>query len=474
MNKKQHVLIDKFDNFEPKSKDVICEKFYNLNPFNSLKSSHGFEVAKFKSLPDSDSEYELDYTGIGKVNGISYFKQYFPLSKDTTHRLLVHGEDKKLYINQLFCDFENLIWIYNLRFDSPPITLTFKQNDLDTIILSSDEKMIVWKTDFSPYQIENAPIITSMCINDNVLFCSIKDTAFKVWYCTDLNAENIGMININSGYISLDDSLGDAKKVITFDEDVYVFREYGISKIKYLQNNITVSHVYQTNTRIYENSVAVCGDKLIFMTKDGIYSFNGVKVNKINKDICKYLTDSQEFSTASSLGEFYYVALNLNFNDDKNLLCETQSHNNNAVIILNITDLSYEIIRGVDINTFLPLKTPEVEKMLVIYNSQYDFIGQICTTSQFNNTQLQKFWQSGEINTNNQKRLYTKLLVNSSANVIFKLIYNDKEFSITTYQEGINEFNFKICTDSLKLVISSEQNNCKVDSVYLEYYEDWL
>jgi len=138
----------------------------------------------FPKNPTNKLERELDIVskGITSVDGLAYFKQYHPTNKVTSHRLLIYGNDKKVYINQMLDDTWELFWLYNLEFDTAPIIMNFKKDDIDSVILASNETMKIWQTGFSPYTIENVPIITSMCMNEGVLFCTIKQPAHKIWY----------------------------------------------------------------------------------------------------------------------------------------------------------------------------------------------------------------------------------------------------------------------------------------------------
>lgn len=473
MKEKKQISIDTFNNFNTVN-EINTEKFYNFLPTQNLNSSLGVAVAKFpKSYEDlTEQELAISDLDINAVCGVTYFKMYFPTSQNTQHRLLVYGDDNKVYINQLFSESPALLWLFNLQFNSPPVSLSYKTDDTDSIILTSSDKMIVWHTNYSPYEIENVPIITSMCMNDEVLFCTIKDPAFKIWYATNLDAENVGQVTPESGYISLEDDLGYSRKILTFNEDIYVFRDYGISKINYIKNDITVSQVYLSNTKIYTDTVSVCGNVIMFMTKDGIYSFNGVRVTKTEVDITNLLPDTNDFTAASSLGQNYYLALRLNFNDDKSILCETGNYVNNALVVIDITDFSYQIIRGIDVKSLLPVKTEVFEKMLVTFNSlNNDKLGQIVDDSASFGTSLPKYWQSSELSNTFNTKLFTKLSIDASENVTFNLIYDDKNISFSTYKDGVNEFCFKILCKQIKLEISSNETQASVNKVVLDYYE---
>ena len=101
-------------------------------------------------------------------------------------------------------------------------------------------------------------------MNEGVLFCCLKEPAFKIWYALNLNPEKVGDIDSYSGYISLEDKLGNANKVLVLDEIVYIIRDYGISKISFVQKNFSVSEIYSSNTKIYDKTACVCGNVILF------------------------------------------------------------------------------------------------------------------------------------------------------------------------------------------------------------------
>lgn len=474
MSVKKRLEISKFNNFDANSNLVKADKFYNYLPTEQLNNSMGVKVATFPKMENDLTEEPLNFAGAGitSIEGVAYFKQYFPNSGVSTHRLLIYGNDKKVYINEMFCKDFNLFWLYNLTFNYAPITLSFKKNDTDAIILTDKEQMKVWKTNYSPSTIENVPVITSMCMNEGELFCTIQEPAFKIWHTSDLDAEKVGELNNVSGYISLEDDLGYARKVVTFDENVYVFRDYGISKISKYQKGFNVSQVYLSNTMIYSSTVSVCGNMLFFMTNEGIYSFNGVKVNRVNERISKMLSGNNEKAVGSSLGNKYYLAVRLNFEDEKKVLCEKGSCVNNAVIVFDIADNSYEIIRGIDVKSLLPIRTECFEKMLCTFNTLHnDKLGEFVSVAECFEKNLPKFWLSKNLFEDYSLKIITKLTVLADKDVKFKIIYDGKEMSVTTYRTGLNEFCFKISGKEIKLEISSSAKSSIVKNVVLDYYE---
>lgn len=466
MNYKKTITLKKFDAFD---------RCYNYVPTTKLTNSLGVDVAKFPHSYNNLTEYELNTDGLNleSIDGVTHFKQFYSKSSTTQHRILVYGSDKKVYINQMFNGIKDLFWMFDLSFDSAPITLAYKKDDLDTIILASNEQMKIWQAGYSPYTVENVPIITSMCTNEGVLFCTIKEPAFKIWYATDLTAENVGNISSNSGFITLEDDLGYARKIVTFDQNVYVFRDYGISKINYYKNNISVSQVYQSTTKILTNTVSLCGNNIMFMTGEGLYTFNGVKVNQTSVNISNLLTQQNDYAHAATLADKYYLSLRLNFADNKRILCEAEEYVNNAVLVVDIKDFSYQIIRGVDVKCLFPFKTEICEKMLVVFNTQHNNkLGQIVESSTCFDTPLPKYWASGNLVDNLNAKIFTKLEVKADKDVKFNLICDGKNISFTTYKTGINKFCFKLYAKAMQISISSANASAQVEDVVVEYYEN--
>ena len=476
MRNKRQIEIEDFSNID-KTKGATVERFYNVNPTSGLKQSLGVTLAEFPMRDDpSYGTYTLDMemADLTKLDRIAIFKQFFPTSGNTNFRILLYGDDKKLYCNEMFMFSDFVLWIYNLTFESAPITLAFKKDDLDAIIMASEDKMVIWTTNYSPYEVTDAPIITSMCMNDGVLFCTLVEPAFKLWYATDLRAENIGKLSSNSGYITLADELGYAKKVIAFNESVYVFRELGISKINFVKNEFSITQVYISRTQILTNTVSACGDVIMFCTKEGLYSFNGVKVTKTDVNIFDILNNFNGNAVAESFKNKYYLALKLDFNDGKTIQCESASYTNNALLVVDTLDYSYELVRGIDIKQLQPVLARDFERMLVIFNTgNVGVVGEIIDTSSNFDVSLPKYWLSGDLVDDYNVKLFTKLIVESDADIKFNLIYDGGTITFTTYQNGINEFCFKILSKQLKLEITSDSESIEVKKAVIDYYEYW-
>lgn len=109
----KRVKISRFNNQNMASNSIVVKNFYNFLPTEQLNNSMGVKIASFPKTAEDTIEMELNISGAGisSVDGVAYFKQYFPESGLSTHRLLIYGNDKKVYINELFCEDSELYWV---------------------------------------------------------------------------------------------------------------------------------------------------------------------------------------------------------------------------------------------------------------------------------------------------------------------------------------------------------------------------
>ena len=213
------------------------------------------------------------------------------------------------------------------------------------------------------------------------------------------------------------------------------------------------------------------GNNVLFMTKDGLYSFNGINVKKTSVELLSELDIDNSGAIANSLGEKYYLALKINFNDNQDVLGESGCVNN-VLMIIDTCDFTYELIRGVDIKSMLPVKTDVFEKMLFIFNTgPIDKIGQLESKSKLIDQNLPKFWSSENLVESINTKLLTKLKINADANIKISLIYDGKEAVFNTYKKGVNEFTFKLCCKDVKVEFSSNEEEANIYNFCLEYYE---
>lgn len=474
------IVLNDFSKFDLQNKgvkhDLKCVKVYNFNTEDNLTAGMGIQKLKIYTRENINSTVlDLDYESLNQeyFNKVMYFKQYFSSTNDTTHRLLFHGSDGNLYLYQMYCNANMLNWTYKLNFTTIPIVLEYKKDGLDTILISANDKLIVWAAGRTPYELENVPTITSMCIHNDILYCTIAGESDNIWFTPSLDPEKIGPESDVSEYITLRDEYGDCKRIINFKEHLYIFRDYGISKLNiYVKNTPTYNQIYVSDSKIFANTVINCGDFIVFMTREGIYRFSGADVTKICDLPSGFICGDNEYAVATNLQEKYYVALKLNFDDEQIIGCENNIEmKNNAIIQLDLNKKSYEIMRGVDIKDMLALKAGFEEKIIATFNSTHkEKIGEITKDGKVFDEVLPKIYSSNFVTQDCMQQIVIRnIIVDASAGVKVKIITEDGQYVFDTYCNGINNFQTIISCRKFKIEIESCESECYVNLVQLEY-----
>ena len=476
------VLISDFSKFSKRANNIddalACRNIYNFKTDNGkLESGMGISYLMVRGEDNINSyQYRLDL-GLEdrNFNKVMYFKQYFKHTGDTAHRLLFHCSDNKLYMFELFSNTNELTWVYELEFDTIPAVLEYKKGDLDSILISSTNKLVVWTTDQTPYEITGVPTITSMCEYNDILYCTTETDSEKVWYTQSLDPSNIGKEDEYSSHIILDAGIGGGVKVIQFNESIYVFCDYGIYRINtYAQDKPAVRLIYSTTSRITPNTITPCGAYILFASTEGVYRFNGDTVLKVDElsDLLKGANNS--YATATYFHGCYYLATSMDFGDHKIIGCEdmaTSILKNNALIKFDLSDKTCEFIRGVDVRDMLPLHAGSEEKIICTFNSLDMYrVGEISDSGDVFEDVFERTYRTNYFTPQNMESVtIRKVSIDSSARIQVRIIVDDKTTEFIMSENGYKTFNTYIPCKKFQLEIVSLGKEVYVNSVEIEY-----
>ena len=94
-----------------------------------------------------------------------------------------------------------------------------------------------------------------------------------------------------AGWLYTDTELGEIINLLVYKEYIAVIKKQGISLLSAFgtpEEFKVVSNV--VTPTIYQNCSAVCDDKIFFYTTDGLYSFNGSVIKKVEIELAKNFT----------------------------------------------------------------------------------------------------------------------------------------------------------------------------------------
>lgn len=87
----------------------------------------------------------------------------------------------------------------------------------------------------------------------------------------------------DAGYVELPSAGGDVLDMVSYKEKLYLFRERGITQLRALGDTLNFKAVTMPYScgGLIAGSVKSCGEKVLFLTESGLYSFNGATCTRL-------------------------------------------------------------------------------------------------------------------------------------------------------------------------------------------------
>lgn len=386
-------------------------------PYKEAKLSYNFNVkngalctgygVKELTLPKLTLSGERVIKTPGKdIKQLWKYRYYNQIDKRDDSQIVCMDSDGQLYYVLLQDNSSACCPIFRQTpFKGIPTAINYRLNSIDTLIFSSEEDGM-WKyaTNFGLTEVEDSPHIVSMCLHYERLFAVVGGERNRLAFSANLDPTNWKADLSNGGFIDLQDERGALQKVITFNDYVYVFRDYGVTKVSAYgdQTDFSVSQLFVSSVKLYGNTVTVCGNKIMLLTRDGIHSFDGYSTHKLNLGIDELFKNVEN---DSACGVYYknkfLLACKLNFNDDEKVGCENYDggYVNNALIELDLVTNELSITRGVDIASMVVVDDPRFAKVVVCLNGEHSKkFGELCEDGCVFGQPLTKKWVSPKSN----------------------------------------------------------------------------
>ncbi|MGN0818999.1 MAG: hypothetical protein ACI4M6_01190 [Christensenellaceae bacterium] len=266
----------------------------------SLRDGHGYDKLYFYQ-PNLGTYQELPF-GVFPLKGY-FFKMYDKTSEEYDDRMLVYCTDKNVYESHIYKTGSNLTKVEGLSFETAPQAVCYKLNGDDVLIFGDGNGLKVYDGS-GVTTVDDAPEITSMCIHNERLFITCGGERSCLFFSDDFDPTNWSVSLTEAGFIDFQDGLGSLVKVVSFNDYVYLFRRYGITKVYAYgdQSEFYATPVLSGCPQIKDDCVYLCGDEVIYLTDVGFYSFNGSYSRKIMSGLDKYLCT---YTKNHPFGDYY-------------------------------------------------------------------------------------------------------------------------------------------------------------------------
>ena len=387
----------------------VCDLSYNVNCYNfdfksgALVEGVGIErltLPKTREYGSSEAKIK-DIASDVEVKNVWHFKHYTSSAKKREDKLMYRLSDNTVYTTELITSLPIPLQINDLLLNDDVTAINFKDDNMDTILMCTDEDGCYTYSAESPFEKhENMPIIKDLCVHKDKVFVLESFDKTNIRYSNNLNIlEMKKELSDGEGKISLTDNIGEVQKLISQYGHLFAVRDYGITKITTYANsdNFNISNIYASGTKIYEKTVCSCGDTIIMLTRNGLYEFNANSCEKINTKLNDFLNKiNNDKAIACFRAGNYYISCRIDFKDGKKIGCENEdNYVNNVFICYNVIDKTYSICRGIDITNLLSLQIESCDKVIATFGSKYQkTLGQVCDSGSFFDEINERYWCS--------------------------------------------------------------------------------
>ncbi len=469
-------MIRTYENEKPL---VPKRKTYDLSSFKGINTTVAEELLPFNYSPKSynfcfgkgvlDPGYGVEnaYLKIGNVTrqikrrGITvkfvrFFRYTMHNLTQRLDRLVGLGDDGKLYdmaLNVTTATFAPVTGTYGNVLDAVP----YVYNGDDGLLVSTStglyflRGMVMNRLSFSQ-------VFTTMCVHSDRVFAVLKLDEYKLYFSDDFNPANWQISLKEGGYISFDTEMGKVVKVLSYAGHVYLFFEHGIMRLTAynLQTEFRLQKLYLSPGTIYKDTVAICGDKIMFAASDGVFVFDGVQIKKTMEEISDLFDADQSYAHAVHHGGKYYLACRLNMDS-------TIASANNSLVVYDLWRQTVDVAHDLNILSMVSLDFETVRCVLANVAYPSDYIGMITRVGAIDSTPTAKLWQSPvtTLGVTTGKKFLREIRVRTSGSGTLKVWLDGtlKEYALAS---GLNKVKVMATFDKLRVAVASSAADARV------------
>ncbi len=362
-----------------------------------LKSGLGIDVASgyFLNSLVLRHEYPMFSSGVNIMDVFAYTRR---TNGNYDDRLIAQTDENKLYYTKIFVS-DTWHEITGLTVSGKLCAVSYNYNGDDVILISGENNGLILINGETVTPINAAPRFSSLAVHFERIYGTVNGDTNQIWFSDDFNPQNWTVDPQSAGYITFADDLGDVTKVVSFLGYVYVFREHGVFRLTAYgeQSEFSLKKVFIDTGRIYKDTIAVCGDRIVFLAEEGLFTFDGYDTSRNTKELPKIITKNT--AVGAYHDNMYYLAIKTSLGSFYSGTCV-----NNALLRYDMRDKSLSMLAPLDIKTLYSLGIHHATDMLVVLASgTTNTVGMIGEYGRVFGAPTLKLYDSPENDLNSEK-----------------------------------------------------------------------
>ena len=310
-----------------------------LSPFNAAASSYNLRLSdgalktgygmQYASFPITDGTYLPALPAGVAAKRIYYYEKFDFDAGKRKDRTLVLCDDGYVYEYEVGTE-TGFKKVSILSFSSYPLGVNYRLNGEDVFIFATDGGLTVY--DGTTATLYDAPEMTSVCVHGERLFVTSGREDTRLWFSDSFDPTNWYVSLKEAGFIDFLDGRGKLLKAISFKDYVYIFRNYGITRLTAYgdQEDFYAAGIEADRAKIYGETVADTGKVVFYLTDNGFYYFDGSSSGRVMRGLDKYLKGVDNSSAYAAFYDGkYFCSMKIRVDGElKNvILCYDDSEN---------------------------------------------------------------------------------------------------------------------------------------------------
>lgn len=447
---------------------------YNFSLNNgALKTGLGIDTLNLTFMAGGNvyTKQQLAPPGL-KVLGVwcySFFNEDIGVHETD---IVIYCDDGKLYYTMVNSPQNEFYDIGDITLTKVPNVAKYYLNSKSSLLFTNDQDgMWVFAMGQPSYQVASAPNILSMCVHYERLFATVDGEKSEVWFSDDLDPTNWAVSLNEAGFIKLTDERGPLNKVVSLNDYVYIFRDFGITRLTAYAEQVqfNVNQLYLSSNKIFYKTVCACGDNIFYLAKDGVYVFNGLTSNKLKLNI-NNIINANENALAAYYNGKYFLAVRLEFDDNTKVGSENEDASNetktNALLEIDVKTGEFNILRGVNVTVLETLNDIHVTKLIAcIKQGNNVLMGEVNYGGKVFGVPTKKYWQSplSDLGYPNKVKLIKDIYFKNEKSFTLKIITDmqEKTFYVASGKK-INKVKTSIKGKSVRFVFESDETESHI------------